>query len=571
MNLSTASRTLQLLGRVADVRTATEPFLAPEGDKPALPLRPAQQPFPRVSPEEEGVSSRHLKKFLEELAAGRDLYMQDVMVLRHGKVLCEAAFGGQDLRCPKYTFSACKSVTSLAVGLLVDDGLLSLDEKVVDIFDDIAPQATKRRLKNLSVEHLLTMRSSVVFSEPEALTEEDWPRRFLGSAQKGEPGAEFAYNSLNTYMLSAIIRRKTGRGMTELLQERLFEPMGITDTLWEKCPQGIEKGGWGLYIRPEDMAKLGQLVLNGGQWQGRQLISRAYLDAAVTAHAFPPHTIGDYDYGYQIWVGRHERSFLFNGMLGQNVLGYPDSGILVVTNAGADTDFQESRYFEIVSRYFGGSFPDALPEDPQAREELEAAARSLSWYSRPGQGLTEAAGPFLNRCFTVRDDKAPSTGLLPLALQALHNSYTGGVEAVSVSVRDGLPELIYREKDALHRLCVGLGRPRVSALTFGGCSYQVAALGRFTHDEEERPVFYIRLEFLETPCVRVLKLVIDGDQVLLKQTETPGVPYLLRKLRRAAEQPLSKPLLLMALGGAEDDFLLYKTEQIMSPQLHMEI
>lgn len=188
MNLSTASRTLQLLGRVADVRTATEPFLAPDGDKPALPLRPAQQPFPRVSPEEEGVSSRHLKKFLEELAAGRDLYMQDVMVLRHGKVLCEAAFGGQDLRCPKYTFSACKSVTSLAIGLLVDDGLLSLDEKVVDIFDDIAPQATKRRLKNLSVEHLLTMRSSVVFSEPEALTEEDWPRRFLGSAQKGEPG-----------------------------------------------------------------------------------------------------------------------------------------------------------------------------------------------------------------------------------------------------------------------------------------------------------------------------------------------------------------------------------------------
>lgn len=383
-----------------------------------------------MSPEEEGVSSRHLKKFLEELAAGRDLYMQDVMVLRHGKVLCEAAFGGQDLRCPKYTFSACKSVTSLAIGLLVDDGLLSLDEKVVDIFDDIAPQATKRRLKNLSVEHLLTMRSSVVFSEPEALTEEDWPRRFLGSAQKGEPGAEFAYNSLNTYMLSAIIRRKTGRGMTELLQERLFEPMGITDTLWEKCPQGIEKGGWGLYIRPEDMAKLGQLVLNGGQWQGRQLISRAYLDAAVTAHAFPPHTIGDYDYGYQIWVGRHERSFLFNGMLGQNVLGYPDSGILVVTNAGADTDFQESRYFEIVSRYFGGSFPDALPEDPRpGRAGGGGPVPELVQPPGPGPhgGRRALPQPVLHRPGRQGPLHGPAASGPPGPPQQLHRRRGGGV------------------------------------------------------------------------------------------------------------------------------------------------
>ncbi len=570
MNLSTASRTLQLLGRIADVRSATESFLPPEGGKPALPLHPAQQPFPRAVPEEEGISSHHLEKFLKELAQGRELCMQNVMVLRHGKVLCEASFGAQDLRCPKYTFSACKSVTSLAIGLLVDDCLLDLEEKVVDIFDDIATPAVKRRLKNLTVEHLLTMRSSVLFSEPEALTEEDWPRRFLSASQKGEPGAEFAYNSLNTYMLSAIVRRKTGGSMMDLLQKRLFEPMGITDVLWETCPQGIEKGGWGLYIRPEDMAKLGQLVLDGGLWQGQQLISRSYIDAATTAHAFPPHTIGDYDYGYQIWVGRHERSFLFNGMLGQNVLGFPSSNILVVTNAGEDTDFQESRYFEIVSRYFGGAFPDVLPEDPQARRELEETERALNWYSRPGQGLTDSAAPFLDRCFTVRDEKAPSTGLLPLALQALHNSYTGGVEAVSISVRGGLPELIYREAGALHRLSVGLGRPQVSVLTFGGCSYQVAAIGRFTHDEEERPVFYIRLEFLETPCVRILKLVAGEDGPLLKQTETPGVLYMLRKLRRAAEQPLSKPLLLVALGGTEDDFLRYKTEQILSPHLKLE-
>ena len=119
-----------------------------------------------------------------------------------------------------------------------------------------------------------------------------------------------------------------------------------------------------------------------------------------------------------------------------------------------------------------------------------------------------------------------------MVLQALHNNYTSGVVSVAVSARGGLPELIYREREATYRLPVGLGRPKISQLTFRGDTYQVAALGRFTHDEEERPVFYIRLEFLETPCVRVLKLVLLRDGMLLRQTETPGVPYVFDKLRR---------------------------------------
>ena len=565
MNLSTASRTFQLLTRILDPRTATEGFLPPGGEKSPRPLHPARQPFPRATPESQGVSSDHLRGFLEELAADRELYVQDVLVLRGGQVLCEAAFGAQDLRAVKYTFSACKSVVSLAVGLLVDDGRLALDEPVAALFDEGG--AARRRLREMTVEDLLTMRSGVLFTEAEALTESDWVRRFLGAPLKGEPGAEFSYNSLNTYMLSAIVRRKTGRRLTEFLQERLFDPMGITDVLWERCPAGIEKGGWGLYIRPEDLAKLGQLVLDGGLWQGRRLLSRDYLKSALTPHAVPPEGTGDFDYGYQIWVGRRENTFLFNGMLGQNVLGFLDSGILVVANAGENTDFQESRYFEIVSRYFGGDFPARLEEDGAARGRLEETVRRLSAYSRAPEALDGRGEPFLNRSFSTHDPMAASTGLLPMVLQALHNNYTQGVTSVALSVKGGLPELIYRERDALYRLPVGLGVPRVSQLDFRGDVYQVAALGRFTHDEEERPVFYIRLDFLETPCVRILKLILDGEGLLLRQEETPGVPYVSRKLLSAAQSPLYKPLLLVAAGGAEEDFLLYKTRQILAPEV----
>jgi len=539
MNLTTASRTYQLLSRILDPREATQPFLPPVQEHPLMPLEPVKAPFPRATPESEGISSDHIRRFLEELNRGGDLYMQNALILRHSKVLCEAAFGAQDLRAAKYTFSACKSVTSLAIGLLVDDGLLSVQEKVEDIFDDLCTTAIRRKLKGMTVEDLLTMRSGVQFHEAEALTENDWERRFFNSTMKSDPGAEFSYTSLNTYMLSSIVRRKTGKGLLNLLQDRLFGPMEIENVHWETCPLGIEKGGWGLYIRPEDMAKLGQLVLNEGVWNGQQLISRDYLAQATAAHAVTPGELGDYNYGYQIWVGRRENTFLFNGMLGQNVLAFRDSGILILTNAGADTDYQESRYFEIVSRYFGGSFPDTLPEDASAHKALQETVRSLSFYHRASLPLDDRAEPFLHHSFTVNSDRSVSTGLLPMVLQSFHNNYTSGLLSIAVSRRGDLPELIWRERDALHRFPVGLGKPEVSRLDFRGNVFHVGVTGRFTHDEEERPVFCIRLEFLETPCVRIIKLVRTEEGLLLRQTETPGVPYVMKKLTAIAEQSIS--------------------------------
>lgn len=569
MSLTTASRTFQLLSRMLDTSTPTVAFLPPEGGKHSLPLKAVDQPLPRATPESEGIPSDHLRLFLEELDRGGDLYIQDVLVLRHGKVLCAAAYGGQKLEAAKYTFSACKSITSLAIGLLIDDGRLRLTDKISDLLEESIP-SNRRRIREMTVEDLLTMRSGVIFTEAESMTEPDWVRRFVNAPILGEPGEEFRYNSLNTYILSVIVCRVTGGSMLDFLRQRLFDPMGITDVLWEKCPSGYEKGGWGLYIRPEDMAKIGQLVLDGGLWQGKRLISAEYLHAATSAHATPPPEIGDFDYGYQIWVGRRERSFLFNGMLGQNVLCYPDSGIIVLTNAGADTDYQESRYFRVVSRYFGGAFPDALPEDPAARKRLQRTLEQLSLYSRPQEAPDQRSEPFLHRDFVVDDPKAASVGLLPLALQALHNNYTTGVQAISISLRGKTPELIYQEADATYRVPIGLGKPQVTELVFNGDHYHIAASGRFTHDEEERPVFYLRLEFLETPCVRILKLVRTQDGILLKQEETPGLPYVMKKLSAAAELGLSKPLMLVAMGSAEEDYWEYKVRQIVYPRVRMK-
>ena len=150
------------------------------------------------------------------------------------------------LAAPKYTFSACKSVVSLAVGLLIDDGLLHLEDKVADLFEDLLPPASRRRLRNMSVEDLLTMRSGIVFSEAESLTESDWVRGFLNSTMKGEPGGAFHYNSLNTYIAlrhRLPQNRQDSLGLSPGAALRAFgyhrHPVG-------DLSRGIEKGGWGL-------------------------------------------------------------------------------------------------------------------------------------------------------------------------------------------------------------------------------------------------------------------------------------------------------------------------------------
>lgn len=568
MNISTAGRTVQLLKRICDTKTATQSFLPPAGEKITLPLRAAQQPIPRATPESQGISSDHIRHFLEELESGEDLYIQNALILRNGKLLCAASYGTQTLDAPKYTFSACKSITSLAIGLLTDDGLLHLHDTLDELFPELS-SVTPRRLREVSVEDLLTMRTGIAFSEPQSATESQWLRGILSDTPTDEPGTVFHYNSLNSYLLSVIVSRVSGESLSTFLQRRLFDPLGITDTFWERSGEGIEKGGWGLYIRPEDMAKLGQLVMNGGIWHGKQLISQSYLSAATSAHATPPVLLGDFDYGYHIWVGRSENTFLFNGMLGQNVLGYRDSGILIATNAGADTDYQEGRFFEIVSRYFGGTFPDILPEDTAAFARLRERVRALSYYSRPSEAPDERAAPFLHRNFATDDPCAPSTGLLPVLLQIMHNNYTAGLHSVAISQRGIYPELIYREADAVHRFPVGLGRPVISELSFHGDRFRVAAHGRFTHDEEDRRVFYIRLDFLETPSVRILKLILTSEGLILRQTETPGVPYFFEKLRIAAQQPLLRPVLHLAVGGSEEEYLRYKAQRLLSPEIRL--
>ncbi|MBR2406027.1 MAG: serine hydrolase [Clostridia bacterium] len=580
MSLRTVNRTLTLLSRLIDPKKSTTPMVLTVPQKPPCHRLSVAQPFLRVTPESQGISSDTVAEFLRELAADRSLNMHSVLLLRGGKVLAQAVFGAQDPQLWKMTFSACKSIVSLAIGLLVDEGKLSTDTRVVELFPDKTTPVSRLKYKELTVRHLLTMTSGATFNEAAAMTETDWLSAFFVNAPSTKPGREFRYNSLNTYLLSAIVCRVSGESLCEFLKPRLFAPLGITDYFWETCPDGIEKGGWGLYIGSEDLAKIGQLVLNGGVWNGKQLISRAWLEAATTRAVATSESLGDFDYGYQIWCGREKNRFLFNGMLGQNVLAFPESGILLVTNAGNDELFQQSRYFALAEQYFGGEFADVLPENELAVQNLAETIRAISgqktvpplpWWKRwlaPKKGtLPELCYRLNGVSLTTDAAEAASTGLLPLVLQLVQNNYTTGLQGVSFSVEKDTFWVTYTENEDIHRFPVGFGTAADGEVYFRGEPYRIRTTGRVAKNEDDADVLMLNIAFVETPCTRHVRVYFEEDGVRLWQTERPGQPLMAlfrSELRHKLEE---QPVVGSAMEKLDDDYITYRINRLFVPEL----
>lgn len=565
MSLSSVNKTLQLLTRLLDTEHPTEPMADFGVQKPALTCGRSGSPLPRCTPEWQGVPSTLICQFLQSLRDEPTLRMHNVMIVRNGHVLCQAPFGAQDPELPRMTFSACKSVVALAVGLLMDDGLLHPEDKLTELFDRDCGPVSRRLMKDLTVSHLLSMQTGNLFNEGGSMTTTQWTESFFSS-----PGLDlsrkFQYNSLNTYILAVLVTRLTGRSLTDFLTQRLFDPMGIGDFYWEKSPEGVEKGGWGLYMRPEDLAKLGQLVMDEGCWEGRQLLSREFLEQALSTHARTPEHCGSFNYGWQIWVGREDNTFLFNGMLGQNVLGSRDSGILVISHGGNDETFQTSAYFPLVLQAFGGDFPHRLPRDPAGERLLRRTLQSLA--AKPEKLPSRAQFlAFSGKRFVTDEPQAASMGLFPLVLQAAENCYSKGFCALSLGGSRTAPELFYEERGQLHHLVIGMKAPCKQTLSLGGNTFLAAVQGRFTRDEEENPVLRIRIDFTETPCTKILKLVLTRQGALLRQEELPGADFVSEALSTQLQSAAARALLTALLGSGDPDFIRWRIRQLLAPTI----
>ena len=540
-----------------------------------------EQAFVRATPESQGISSDLFAALLRELDASKDTEMHHFMALRHGKVICECNFAPYPKGMWHITHSMCKSITGMAIGMLIEEEKLKLDENIYDIFPDHINAFSKIFRPVITVENLLTMTSGVTFNESGIVSGNDWLGSFLNASVNGKPGTEFQYNSLNTYVLSAIVTKRTGETLTEYLTPRLFGPLGITKYYWETCPKGITKGGWGLFLCAEDMAKLGQLYLQRGKWNGQQLVSEYWIEISTARHLKTQNDT--YGYGYQLWMEQRPGSFEYNGMLGQNVIIYPDMDMVLVTNAGNKEMFQDCIMLNIIRKYFPVNYhpADVLPENPLSHSLLKRLCGELENGENNNRSTSLRGGWKRNvvsrrkhsdKKYSYRISAAvdrPSDhhsfmravsgrtyvmeqqniGIAPLFVQVFHNNMTDGISEISFTYDAGNFYVSFTEGEVIHKLSVGFGRAADGCVDLHGEHYLVATLGEFARDENDIPVLKLEITFIEECVKRKVHIFFHEDNgIEIRWNETPGKKMILAGLSSITEE-LSGNFLYNSLLG----------------------
>ena len=559
-----------------------------------------EQAFVRATPESQGISSNLFAALLRELDASKDTEMHHFMALRHGKVICECNFAPYPKGMWHITHSMCKSITGMAIGMLIEEEKLKLDENIYDIFPDHINAFSKIFRPVITVENLLTMTSGVTFNESGIVSGNDWLGSFLNASVNGKPGTEFQYNSLNTYVLSAIVTKRTGETLTEYLTPRLFGPLGITKYYWETCPKGITKGGWGLFLCAEDMAKLGQLYLQRGKWNGQQLVSEYWIEISTARHLKTQNDT--YGYGYQLWMEQRPGSFEYNGMLGQNVIIYPDMDMVLVTNAGNKEMFQDCIMLNIIRKYFPVNYhpADVLPENPLSYSLLKRLCGELE-NGENNNRSTSLRGRWKRNVVSRRkhSDKKYSyrisaavdrpsdhhsfmravsgrtyvmeqqnIGIAPLFVQVFHNNMTDGISEISFTYDAGNFCVSFTEGEVIHKLPVGLGKAADGCVDLHGEHYLVATLGEFARDENDIPVLKLEITFIEECVKRKVHIFFHEDNgIEIRWNETPGQKMILAGLSSITEE-LSGNFLYNSLLGDHNittDLLHRLMEQTIEP------
>lgn len=288
--------------------------------------------------------------FLAEIKK-RDMVVNYVQVYKDGQQLVD--YGRLPCKSRLNSWSLSKSVISVGVGIAIDEGYLSLDEKIYDSFKEYIPDDAGENITELTVRHLLTMTTGLEYplfftDDPERYITKDWISYFFKQNFPYKPGERFLYCNFNTYLLGCLIEKKTNRDLLDYLNEKLFEPLEIYSADWTRCPMGHLHAANGLYLNIDEYARFGHMLLGKGVYNGKRIVSEEYLSQATM------NQLGDnppkYGYGYQFWINPDKNSFRADGKFGQYAIVMPEKNALVVTMALEAGDFFDVVWKELCEK-----------------------------------------------------------------------------------------------------------------------------------------------------------------------------------------------------------------------------
>jgi CubicO group peptidase (beta-lactamase class C family) len=479
-------------------------------------------PLPRSTPEAQGVSSAALLRLVDAMDA-RLHDAHSVMVVRHGHVVAEGWWAPYSADAPHSLFSVSKSFTSAAVGFAVEEGLVGLDDRVVDLLPDDLPPIVPDNLAAMRVRHLLTMTTGHATDTVGTLTEHehDWTKTLLRQPVPLAPGTTFVYDTGATHLLSAILQRRTGERLLDFLTPRLLEPLGIEDATWEQSPVGVDAGGWGLSITTEDIAAFGLTYLDGGRWRGRQVVPAGWVAESTAVQVANGDGLPGSDwaqgYGYQFWRSQHG-AYRADGAFGQVSIAVPEHDTLLVMTAGLD---EMQTQLDVVWEHLLPALEPstalgsgtALPDDAAALAALAIRLSSLAIDPPEGAPSGATSDRVSGRAYGLPRNSA-------------------GLRSVALDQRGEHTTLVVVDAHGEHTIEVGSGgwsRGRSSLLAER--ETPIAAAGAWVDDA----VYLVRIIQTETPFSVTIALDFLGDEVTVdvEQNVSFGPTRLLHTVGRA--------------------------------------
>jgi CubicO group peptidase (beta-lactamase class C family) len=296
------------------------------------------------------MDSARLAAMLEWVQQQR-LNLHSLLVIRNGYIVSETYFDSYRQNDRHQLFSCTKSFIATLIGIALDRGdIQRIDAPVMDFFAGRSFTNLDERKQAMTLQDLLTMRSGLDWQEGDPayvamMRSPDSVKYVLDKPMALAPGSQFNYCSGCSHVLSAILQQATGANTLDYAEKNLLKPLGINNLRWDKDPSGIPIGGWGLQLTPREMAKLGYLYLHDGAWEGRQIVSSAWVQAATQQHT---ETDGDLGYGYQWWVYPSFGAYTALGLEGQTIFVVPEEDLIVVTTASVDGHEQ---IFRLIDEY----------------------------------------------------------------------------------------------------------------------------------------------------------------------------------------------------------------------------
>jgi CubicO group peptidase (beta-lactamase class C family) len=350
--------------------------------------------LPTATPSSQGVDARGIERFLDALERDPAIEPHSMMLLRHGHVIASGWWAPFTEDRPHLLYSLSKTFTATALGFAIDEGLIDLDERVAEAFPEFSDEVRTPRARSIRVRHLAAMASGHTQEMLDAAERTD-PlepvRGFLLHEPEQEPGTVFAYNQPCTYTVAAILQRRAGTDLIGYLRPRLFDPLGIPPVGWEAYPAGRSLGFSGLYAPTEAVAKLGQLYLDGGRWEGRQLLPEGWVEQVSTRWIdTPKEQSPDWGcgYGFQVWHARN--GYRGDGAFGQFCVILPEQDAVLVTTAATEMmqAVLDAAWAQLLPAMADGAINTDAETDADADARLGARLRSLRLPLPDGSGTS---------------------------------------------------------------------------------------------------------------------------------------------------------------------------------------